>query len=55
MLLTIRRKDRHARLTFRNAPYQLAPQSLPGGMVMYWGCVLAMAVCAAVSFGAVLG
>jgi hypothetical protein len=55
MFLTMYRRCRRARLTLGNARYQIAPQSFPGGAITYWGCVLAMAVCAAVSFGAVLG
>lgn len=55
MLLCFGRKNRRARLTFRNAPYQLAPQSLPGGMITYWGSIVALLASAAVSLGSAFG
>lgn len=55
MILCKGRRSRRARLTFGDAPFQLAPESLPGGRVAYWGLVAMMAASAFVSFGAVLG
>lgn len=43
---------RRAHLTFRNAAYQIGPDSFVGGAVVYWAAVTALAVAAVMSFSA---
>lgn len=49
--LTVRR----ARITFRNAKYQLGPHSLAGGALTYWGAWLALAGSAVLCLSGALG